>query len=206
MAISSRGKKEVQFTLKITPKQVWKYTPGFGINKVVYDKTEFESEFEHHFKEGTTTTKTKIKTQNCGYDEMNMMLTASAVNPDPLSRKYQEDLDREMTKLNIVSDSLTKGQEPNLLETDIKHQHHVGFVEDPAMEELDSLKKHMQKIRVVTIDQAHFNRIQSHMDRYISLYQRPSNRQAQANRFLKERKERDPHSRRKLYNATVAEW
>jgi hypothetical protein len=138
---------------------------------------------------------------------LNMMLTASAVNPDPLSRRYKEDLEREMTRLNIVSDKLTDNQEPQKLKGGIEHQHHVGFVDDPAMDEIDSVRKHMQNFRTAVLNQAEYNRIASHMDRYRHLYSTPSNAKAEP-RFLMTANngERNPLTGLKEFNGLVAEW
>lgn len=200
--ISATGKKEKQFTAKISIKEAWRYDPGMGINKVIYKNQDFEKTIEHKFKK----TQSRIKTQNAGFGELNMMLTASAVNPDPLMRKYKEDIEREMTRLNIVQDTLNPKQEPRYLKGGLEHQQHTGFVSDPAMEELDGIKKNMSNVHHVKVDQAHFNRIQSHMDRYLALYQRPNNMQADAKRFMTELPDRDPHSHRKQYRATVGTW
>jgi hypothetical protein len=200
--INSRGKKEKQFTVKMKHKAIWKYFPGSGVNKVVYDDVILDTKIEvlpgvfNH-----------IVTQNAGKGEHNMMLTASAVHPNPLERKYEEDLEREMSKLQIVSDSINEKVEPNFLRGSIKHQKHIGFVDDPGLAEIDSIKKHMQNHRDCRINQVQFNRIKSHMERYKEVYKSPSNAQAEP-RFFDPLLggERNPRSGFKEYMAQVAEW
>lgn len=198
--ISSRGKKEKDFVAKITLKELYKYTPGQGLNKVWYGNQVFESTIEQ--RPGIFS---KIKTQNAREGNINMMLTASAVNPDPLCRAYEEDIDKEMTRLKIVQDKLPDHQEPNKIKGDLRHQLHVGFVDDPGLDEIDSIKKHMQRFRNVTINQAHYKRIESHMNRYRTLYGNSANKQAEP-RFLEKKPERNPYSGMNEYTGTVAEW
>lgn len=200
MVISAVGKKEKEFVAKLTLKELYRYTPGQGINKVWYDKQVFEITTEQ-----SPGVITKVRTQNARDGNINMMLTASAVNPDPLSRKYQEDIDKEMTRLNIVQDKLPDNQEPNKLKGDLRHQLHVGFVDDPGMDEIDSVRKNMQRYRTVTVNQAHYKRIESHMNRYRNLYGNSANVQAEP-RFLTKKEERDPYSGMNEYTGLVAEW
>lgn len=198
--INARGKKEVEVTVAMKTRDWWKYSPGGGINKVLYDQVEFETTFEPR-----PGIKNRIVTQNVARGELNIMLTASAVHPDPLARKYKEDLDRELTRLKVVSDSLNEKLEPNLLKGSIKHQKHIGFVNDPGIDEIDSIRKWMQNHRDVIIDQPQYNRIKSHMERYQNVYARPSNAQA-VPRFLEEMPDRNPHSGFKQFYSEVAEW
>lgn len=197
--INSRGKKEKQFTIKMKDKAWWKYWPGSGINKVRYDNVIMDEKIEvlpgvfNH-----------IVTQNAGHGEMNVMLTASAVAPNPLDRKYEEDIDREMTKLQVVSDSINEKVEPHFLKGSIKHQKHIGFVDDPGLAEIDSIKKQMANFRNCVINQVQFNRISSHMDRYKEVYKSPSNAQAEPRFF--EDLGRNQYSGFKEYRAQVAEW
>lgn len=198
--INSRGKKEVEVTIQMTPRDWWTYWPGGGVNKVKYDQVEFEKIFEPR-----PGVKNRIITQNSANGEMNVMLTASAVHPDPMMRKYGDDLDRELTKLKVVQDKLNEGLEPNLLKGSIKHQKHVGFVNDPGLDEIDSVRKYMQNLRDVVIEQPQFNRIKSHMERFQNVYARPSNAQALP-KFLEEQPDRNPYSGFKVYHSEVAEW
>jgi len=198
--INSRGKKEKQVTIKMKPREFWRYTPLQGMNKVLYDKVIFET-----VREPVPGVKNRYITQNVGDGQLNIMLTASAVNPDPLMRTYEEDIDRELTKLKVVSDSVSDNMEPNKLKGSICHQKHIGFVNDPGMDEIDSIRKHMANHRNCYINQVQYNRIQSHMDRYKELYKSPSNAQALP-KFLEEQPERNKYTGFKEYWAAVAEW
>lgn len=198
--INSRGKKEIELTIQMKPHEWWKYFAGTGINKVLYDQVEFETTFEPR-----PGVKNTIKTQNSARGELNVMLTASAVDPDPMARKYEEDLQKEASKLKVIQDKLNEKLEPNLLKGSIRHKKHIGFVNDPGIDEIDSIRKYMQNFRNVTIDQVQYNRIKSHMERYQNLYTRPSNALALP-KFLEERPERNPYSGFKEYNSQVAEW
>ena len=139
---------------------MWQFSPGGGINKVVYDNVILDKKIEvlpgvfNH-----------IVTQNTAKGEHNIMLTASAVHPDPLARRYKEDIDKILTQVPVVSDSINETVEPNFLRGSIKHQKHIGFVEDPGLDEIDSIKKHMSNFRNCRINQVQFNRIKSHMER-----------------------------------------
>lgn len=208
MPISSFNKKTEHIRVKITKQEVRSYNAGAGINVTTYPRVNFERNILHD-----NGLRTKIETQNSADGEVNMMLGVSGVHFEPLERRYPEDIQKAMEKLNIMEEHVPPSQEPNHLDGpkckpyNLQYMEHTTFVDNPTLDAIDKVRSIMTDKRPIVINQYQLKMLERKMMRNPLIYGVPSNAQA-VPRFIKEINHgaRNPHTGLKEFEAEIGTY
>lgn len=208
MAISSFNKRAKTVRIKITAQEMRNFSPPAGINIQQYAP-------EQNFRQIITHPnglKSVIWTQSSGKGEMNINLQASGVHFIPTERRFEEDIEKALEGLNIITEQVTEKEEPAHFNhrnkgMNLEFMEHQTFVEIPTLDSIDAVRSKMTNIRPQFFTQTEYKLIEGMMTKKPQIFGSPSNAQA-IPRFLKERNngERNPITGEKSFEAQVGTY
>ena len=190
MAISSWNKRSKTVRIKITKNEMRSLSPKAGINIVQYaPNIPFVQDITH-----PTGLVSHIETQSSGFGEMNVILSTSGCTFVPTERRYQEDIEKALEGLNIVTEKVTEKDEPRHVNNGIKNKdmnldlmEHSTFYDMPTLDTVDKVRTIMEQNKTkkaMRFDQSDYMLIEKMMGRRPAIYGTPSNTQA-VPRFMK---------------------
>ena len=177
MPTSSLNKRTKSFRVKMTPIEISSYLPDAGVVISGHQRMIIEKIIDQG--QGRVS---KVKTQTAPAGETNITVGVSPVHFIPQERRYKEDIDRIMETLPVTKDTITKSDQPNLLRwnrrENLAFMEHSTLFDNPALDDIDFVRKNMKNKRDMVIDQAMQIQIEKYMNRHRTQFSRPSNAQA----------------------------
>lgn len=156
--------------------------------------------------------KSVVWTQSSGKGEMNINLQASGVHFNPAERRFEEDIEKALEGLNIITEKVTEKEEPAHFNhknkgMNLEYMQHQTFVDLPSLDSIDKVRTRMTNIHTQEYSQADFKLIEEMLTSKSLIYGTPSNRQAMP-RFMQlaNQGERNPHTGLKTYRAQVGTY
>lgn len=208
MTISSFNKRSKTVRIKITAQEMRNFSPPPGINIQQYaPEKKFKQVITH-----PNGLQSVVWTQSSGPGEMNINLQASGVHFIPTERRYEEDIEKALEGLNIITEKVTEKEEPAHFNhrnrgMNLEFMEHQTFVDMPTLDSVDKVRTKMSNIHPQLFTQSDYKWIEHMMTRKPLVFGTPSNSQALP-RFLKLRKqgERNPVTGLKEYEADVGTY
>lgn len=168
------------------------YIPPRGIDMVVYPRKKY---FDGQAEQWTV---------DPGY--ANVSFTTASVNPDPLQRRYMEDIEKILSKLPIQQDNLSEKDEPQLLRKPLIR--FGAILEQPALDnDMDFLRSRAKNVRRMKFSPLQAKDIVERFQRNKSLYNKQSlSRFSMDSLQFKEDKEFKQDHEHKYVELTWGEW
>lgn len=210
MAISSYNKRSQHVRIKIKRSEMKVWSPAAGVHVLQYaPQTPFTQLITHA--NGLTS---KIDTYSTGIGEMNVNLSTSGVHFIPTERRYEEDIERALDGMNIITSKVDETNEPRHVNRGknkglgLEFMEHTTYVDNPTLDAIDHVRSIMTNKKTHFFTQAQYKEVERIMMRKPQIYGVPSNAQANPNRFMKEANQgqRNSITGEKVYEALVGTY
>ena len=211
MAISSWNKRNKQVRIKIKKIEMQNWSPAAGINIVQFPpRTPFTQLITH-----ANGLQTRVDNYSTGVGEMNVSLAASGAHFIPTERRYQEDIEKALDGMNILTDKVNETNEPRHFNRDprnrglnLEHMEHTTYVDNPTLDAVDHVRSIMTNKKTLYFTEHQYKDVERIMMSRPHIYGVPSNAQANPERFLKvaNQGERNSLTGERTYSAVVGTY